>query len=256
MIKTLRALSFFCFLILSVCPSYAQIENVPPVRHVLGAAGGTVNMPGIGSVDFTVGEVVVSSASFTPSSDFPGFEWLTQGFQQPDESGLFVKDSAVTSECIGANNGVVYLKARGNTGAVEYSFNYNAYGTENTFKNLPPGIYPYSVKDEKFEISGTVTVEENQVDCKDLLLFYSGITPNGDGINDFWVIDSITNFNSNIVTLFNRWGNKVWSAKDYDNVTVVWAGTNQRGEPLPDATYFYIVEVGEKIYKGWVELTH
>lgn len=256
MIKQILRLSFFYFLMLFVCQSYAQVENVPPVRYVLGAAGGTINMAGFGTVDFTVGEAVVASASVTPSSEFPGFEWLTQGFQQLDHFGLTVRDTVYNSECIGANNGVALLRAKGNTGTVYYSFNYEPFDTVSNFRDLPPGIYPYTVKDDKFVISRTVTVVENQVDCGQLLEFYSGITPNGDGNNDTWIIDSIANFNSNTVSLFNRWGNLVWTARNYNNMDIVWKGTNQKGNPLPDATYFYIVEVGEKIYKGWVELTH
>lgn len=85
--------------------------------------------------------------------------------------------------------------------------------------------------------------------------FYSGITPNGDGENDKWQIDCITKFPDNELTLFNRWGDKIWSGKNYDNVKVVWEGKNNGGEQLPDATYFYVLEVDGKTFKGWVELT-
>ncbi len=87
------------------------------------------------------------------------------------------------------------------------------------------------------------------------LKFYSGITPNGDGHNDKWEIDGITKFPENDVTLFNRWGDKVWYGKNYDNVNVVWDGKNTNGAFLTDATYFYVIELDNKTYKGWVELT-
>ncbi|MGQ0827190.1 MAG: gliding motility-associated C-terminal domain-containing protein [Bacteroidota bacterium] len=86
------------------------------------------------------------------------------------------------------------------------------------------------------------------------LKFYSGITPNGDGENDLWEIDGITAFPENTVTIFNRWGEKVWNGNNYDNVKTVWDGKNG-ADLLPDATYFYVVELDKKIYKGWVELT-
>ncbi|MBA3971707.1 MAG: gliding motility-associated C-terminal domain-containing protein, partial [Bacteroidetes bacterium] len=104
----------------------------------------------------------------------------------------------------------------------------------------------------------SVVIGEIQVDCADSLNFYNGITPNGDGNNDQWLIDGIEYIKDNEVTIFNRWGDVVWKAKDYDNVTdnKVWKGTNSNGGILPDATYFYIVEANGKVYKGWVELTH
>jgi len=85
--------------------------------------------------------------------------------------------------------------------------------------------------------------------------FYTGVTPNGDGENDLWKIDGIDEFPENTVTLFNRWGEKVWNGKNYDNVKTVWDGKNSFGQFLPDATYFYVVELDKTTYKGWVELT-
>lgn len=91
---------------------------------------------------------------------------------------------------------------------------------------------------------------------------YNGITPNGDGANDIWYIDGIQSFPDNLVSIFNRWGNKVWQGKHYDNDKVVWKGTNQNGEALPDGTYYYNIELydtdGSVLYTAtkWVEITH
>ena len=88
-----------------------------------------------------------------------------------------------------------------------------------------------------------------------LLKFYSGITPNADGRNDFWIIDNIELFPSNEVIFYNRLGNKVWEGTNYDNNSVVWGGENLSGSDLPSDTYFYIFESGNDVEKGWVELT-
>ncbi|MEZ5041353.1 MAG: gliding motility-associated C-terminal domain-containing protein [Saprospiraceae bacterium] len=70
------------------------------------------------------------------------------------------------------------------------------------------------------------------------------ITPNGDGINDAFVVpcllDQVT-FSSSQVIIFNRWGDEVFRSKTpYSND---WEGTYS-GENLPDGTYFYIIEYG------------
>ena len=70
------------------------------------------------------------------------------------------------------------------------------------------------------------------VDCD--IIIPNVFSPNGDGVNDFWVIEGITNRN-NTVRVFNRWGQVVFEANNYRN--------NWRGTDLPDGTYFYEVLV-------------
>lgn len=62
-------------------------------------------------------------------------------------------------------------------------------------------------------------------------------SPNGDGYNDRFVIDGIT-YTSNTVRIFNRWGQLVYEASNYQNQ---WDG-----DDLPDGTYFYEVVLNNK----------
>jgi gliding motility-associated-like protein len=69
-----------------------------------------------------------------------------------------------------------------------------------------------------------------------------GFSPNGDGINDLFVIRGIMRFSKNEFTIFNRWGNKVFEASPYKNE---WDGKADMGirvggDDLPVGTYFYI----------------
>lgn len=74
----------------------------------------------------------------------------------------------------------------------------------------------------------------------------NGITPNGDGKNDFFVIDIIEanpdRYPNNELVIFNRWGDVVFSASPY-NSTNWWGGTGPNGEPLPSGTYYYILRL-------------
>lgn len=101
-----------------------------------------------------------------------------------------------------------------------------------------------------------ITLESDIIEELDAdLFFYTGITPNGDGQNDSWVIKGIEKYPDANVLIYNRWGDLVWKNKNYNNINIVWEGKNSNGTNLTDATYFYIVEINEKTHKGWVELT-
>ncbi len=68
--------------------------------------------------------------------------------------------------------------------------------------------------------------------------FPDGISPNGDGINDEWIIDNITLFEDAIVEIYNRWGQLLWmSAPGYP---VPWDG-RYKDEDLPVGTYYYVI---------------
>lgn len=77
------------------------------------------------------------------------------------------------------------------------------------------------------------------------------ISPNGDGKNDFYVIDSLPP--QSRVSFFNRWGNEVYSSNDYQND---WNGTHN-GAPLSTGTYFVVVQMPHGTKKStFIELMY
>jgi gliding motility-associated-like protein len=230
----------------------AQVQNNPPMRQVIGSSGGSAVLPSGNNIDYTVGESIITTVG--PFNT----KFLTQGFQQPNSTSSTLNETVntINSSCTGANNGSVMFQNISATGPVTISFNGSSPGTTTLFSNLAPGTYPYVISDGNFSITDTAVITEAAIDCGEQLEFYHGITPNQDGHNDVWEIDGITNFSESSVMIYNRWGDLVWKADNYDNKTIVWDGKNMSGAELPDATYFYLVEAGGKTYKGWVELTH
>jgi len=62
-------------------------------------------------------------------------------------------------------------------------------------------------------------------------------TPNGDGVNDYWLITTGSCLKSAKAQVFNRYGAKVFESNDYQNN---WQGTHN-GKPLPDGTYYFVI---------------
>lgn len=66
-------------------------------------------------------------------------------------------------------------------------------------------------------------------------------SPNNDGINDFFEIVGLENFESNSIKVFNRWGNTVFQEDNYKNK---WGGVNNvslSGRLLPASGYLYVL---------------
>ena len=85
-----------------------------------------------------------------------------------------------------------------------------------------------------------------------------GFSPNGDNVNDQFVIDGLEYYPDNRITIFNRWGQKVFESAPYANN---WDGTSQNSmtignEKLPEGTYFYLLDLGNgDVMKGYIYLT-
>ncbi len=79
---------------------------------------------------------------------------------------------------------------------------------------------------------------------------FKGFTPDGNGNNDFFYIEGIEQFPNNPVQIYNRWGNKLFEVKGYNNNDKAWRGDAQFGirlgnENIPDGTYFYLIDLGD-----------
>jgi FOG: PKD repeat len=67
----------------------------------------------------------------------------------------------------------------------------------------------------------------------------NAFSPNGDGINDTWIITNLTDYRDNTVEVFNRYGQRVFYSLGY---TTPWDG-RYKGNPVPAGVYYYVINL-------------
>lgn len=103
-----------------------------------------------------------------------------------------------------------------------------------------------------------VVVLPDEQDC--IVTLAQGFSPNGDGVNDTYIISGIDCYidNQPELQIFNRWGDEVYTVSAYTN-DFAWNGNwNGTGKNVPDGTYFYRLDLktGNKadLKSGFIEI--
>lgn len=97
--------------------------------------------------------------------------------------------------------------------------------------------YTITYSNSTLTISNTNQLPQVQITAKDI---QNIITPNGDGKNDFWIINNIERYPANSVKVMDRIGRIIFQQKAYDNT---WNGMFN-GKLLATDGYYYIIDLG------------
>jgi gliding motility-associated-like protein len=137
--------------------------------------------------------------------------------------------------CSGVYDGEIKSVPTG--GTPDYSFLWFNNTTTDEVSGLREGLYYLTISDAN---NCVFVFEADLREEQFCVIVYNTITPNGDGANDTWIIEKIEEFRFNKVFVHNRLGNLVYSAEGYKND---WDGT-YNGKPLPEGTYYYLIDLG------------
>ncbi len=162
--------------------------------------------------------------------------------------------SSDTTYCSG--DSLVQMNASGSGGTLNW---YDGAGLVNIIgsgTNLTPndilGQTAYYITETSPEgcTSAAAIIVITVSECADVVV-PTAFTPDNDGVNDYWIVQDLdTRYPNNRVIIFNRWGNIVFEHQsDPSNPYSLnpWDGKNQaNGQPLPVASYYYIIETGEE----------
>ncbi|MDF2448836.1 MAG: conserved repeat domain protein [Bacteroidota bacterium] len=235
-------------------------QTVSPSVFNTTGGGGAVGSTGV-ELYYNVGEPIVSTVT-------NGAQMITQGFLQPDIVGvleLSLTPLFQNESCLNKKDGFISLVLNtAPASAIQIRYEWQPIGVcplQNcsSIDSLTPGTYSVNVKAYNAlnvaidSVMYAHTVLASTEPCQ--LNVFNGFTPNGDGINDSWVIENIENFPNNTVSIFNRWGSKIWSTSNYNNTDNKWDGKSNDGAEVISGTYFYVIEIDNGAKKGWVELS-
>lgn len=128
-----------------------------------------------------------------------------------------------------------------NNGSPSYSYELSGFASssDGSFNAVPQGVYTMFTTDSQ-GCKDTTQIEVVFNPC-DEPVPTAAISPNGDGVNDTWQIAHILDYPENEVFIFDRWGQRVYYKKGYDNADG-W-GAEYVGVDLPVSTYYYLIEI-------------
>ncbi|MEA1874442.1 MAG: gliding motility-associated C-terminal domain-containing protein [Bacteroidota bacterium] len=164
--------------------------------------------------------------------------------QEP--SPILVDFEVTHPSCIGNNDGAIEISVIG--GNEPYEYVWDGVSTSMPYlTGLYEGTIEISIIDEdgcSVNLSG-ITLIDVPEEC---IRIPDAFTPNADNNNDTWIIENLDRFPNAVVSVYNRWGQIVYSAQQGDDP---WDGTTLDGEKVPAGSYLYLV----KLYNGLKPLT-
>ncbi len=161
----------------------------------------------------------------------------------PEDLAITLEATEATDGC----NGSIRILPLGGSGNYRYTWpQLPAQGNNPFAEGLCPGDYTIEVTDDNEcqTVIMTATVLDRSLPCLDVRKV---ITPDGDGLNEKFVIFcSDVDLIDNNLQIFNRWGQLVYRANDYDCTDLgginCFEGETNDGTILPEGPYYYIFE--------------
>lgn len=205
------------------------------------------------------GDGMKADGTFNPKIAGPGPHTITYTFT-PDNGcpNSISKEIFVNKSPLADAGTLVYLLAGGQIEipATAEGNNLKYEWTPATGLNKTNVLRPTASPDEDTKYTLTVTTQPEGCTATSTVLVKvlqalnppNTFSPNGDNVNDTWIIKYLDSYPNATVDVFNRNGLKVFSSKGYK---VPFDGT-YRNEPLPVGVYYYIInpQNGRKTITG------
>ena len=160
--------------------------------------------------------------------------------------------SQTPETCWNALDGTANVAVQNGNPPLSYEWDDNLLQTTATAMGLAPNTdYTVKVTDAiGCNLTSNVFVEAN-IGC---FFIATAITPNGDGVNDTWVLGGFEYYPECKVNVFNRWGQTIFSSTGYNSQ---WDG-RFNGQLLPVADYYFTIDYAadKEVIMGTVTLKY
>ncbi len=216
-------------------------SGTAPFTYAWNNGSNTSNLEGLTSGNYTVTVTDANGCQYTNSWSVGQNDAIVM------DTTLSVYNGGYNISHYQGADGSIDIWVSGGTAPYTYAWSTGA--NTASIDGLPAGTYVVEVTDAN-GCTAVLTVVLTQPSD---LLMPTGFSPNGDGANDWFVIQGLDAYPSNTFVVLNRWGNVVYDRLNYRND---WGGENAQARPLPNGTYFVILKVndGARTMQGFVDL--
>ena len=147
------------------------------------------------------------------------------------------------------NEQILPLTAQGNPGTFTWYADENLLQVISTEDQFTPeniiGITNYYITITENGCEGASQMIPVEVKVCDVII-PTAFTPDDDDINDTWnIVNLDLVYPNNVVSVFNRFGNKIYESMKGQYNQMPWDGTHE-SNPLPVASYFYLIEYNDE----------
>ncbi|WP_165501293.1 Ig-like domain-containing protein [Pedobacter psychrodurus] len=224
--------------------SFTPSSALPDGNYVLTArAKDAAENVSVGSLSFSFAvDSKAPSISLIVSVDGKSASPASGTNNKPILLGTAEAGSTIT---IFANNAIIGIAAATTTG--NWIFTPNA--------ELAIGTYNFAITAKDAlgnESAKSIAFVYDLVPVDKIVSANNILTPNGDGKNDFLVINNLQYYPKSLVRIYDRAGRILYTANAYKND---WGG-DLNGTYLAEGTYYYIVDLGEdfKAFKSYITI--
>ncbi|WP_366182826.1 T9SS type B sorting domain-containing protein [Flavobacterium ovatum] len=194
-------------------------ENTPPITGTWSPAFVDSSVLGTVNYVFTPDGGQCASSKTLPitvkeSNTLIDFQWTV--------TDAFVENQVVTINATAA-------------GEYVYQFDFGPFQSSPIFENVPYGLHSVTVKDP---VGCSAPITKSNILVVDFPRFF---TPNGDGFNDSWNIETLKDDVNARIHIFDRYGKFLVEIKPN---SVGWSGY-YNGHPMPATDYWFTIDYVE-----------